>query len=59
MTKSAQIATFTHYSVKMRIPRSIKVPCSGSGVITFSPVPNPDKSGKPATVDVTFFSNGV
>jgi hypothetical protein len=59
VTKSAAIATFTHYSVKMPIPRTIKVPCSGSGVMTFNPVPNPDKSAKPATVDVTFFSNGV
>jgi hypothetical protein len=53
------IATFTHYSVKMAIPRNIKIPCSGGGVMTFKPLPNPDNSAMPATVDVTFFSNGV
>jgi hypothetical protein len=28
-------------------------------VMTFKPLPNPDNSAMPATVDVTFFSNGV
>jgi hypothetical protein len=54
-----RIATFTHYSVMMPISTKIKVPCNGSGVMSFDPAPNPDKSAIPATVDVTFFSNGV
>jgi hypothetical protein len=59
VTVVAAIATFTQYSVKMAIPTKIKVPCSGSGVMTFNPAPNPDKSATPATVDVTFTSTGV
>jgi hypothetical protein len=59
VTVVTAIATFTHYSVKMAIPRNIKIPCSGGGVMTFKPLPNPDNSAMPATVDVTFFSNGV
>jgi hypothetical protein len=59
VTVVTAIATFTQYSVKKAIPTKIMVPCGGSGVMTFNPVPNPDKSAMPATVDVTFTSTGV
>ena len=59
VTVVTAIATFTQYSVKKAIPTKIMVPCSGSGVMTFNPAPNPDKSATPATVDVTFTSTGV
>jgi hypothetical protein len=35
------------------------VPCSGAGVMSFKPVPDPDNSAMPATVNVTFTSTGV
>jgi hypothetical protein len=53
------IATLTHYSVKMPIPTKIKVPCSGTGTMSFNAEPDPDQSATPAMVNVTFFSNGV
>lgn len=59
VTVVTAIATFTTYSVKMAISTKIKVPCSGGGVMTFKPVPNPDNSAMPAEVDVTFTSTGV
>ncbi len=59
VTVAVAIATFTHYSVRMAIPTKIKVPCGGSGVMSFVPNPDPDKSGMPATVSVTFTSTGV
>jgi hypothetical protein len=59
VTVVTAIATFTAYSVKKAIPTTIMVPCSGSGVMSFTPNPDPDKSGMPATVDVTFTSTGV
>jgi hypothetical protein len=46
------IATFTQYSVKLPIPTSIQVPCSGSGVMSFSPYPL--DSGRPVKISVTF-----
>ena len=59
VTVVTAIATFTSYSVKMAIPTKIMVPCSGAGVMSFKPVPNPDNSAMPATVNVTFTSTGV
>jgi hypothetical protein len=53
------IATFISYGVKMPIPTSITVPCSGSGVMSFTPTPDPDNSGKASNVSVTFQSPGV
>jgi hypothetical protein len=50
------IATFTQYSVTAPIPTSITVPCSGSGVMSFTPYP--DDSGTPSDVTVTFVSTG-
>lgn len=51
------VATFTQYFVQLAIPASITVPCSGSGVMTFSPYPL--DSGTPSNVSVTFVSPGV
>jgi hypothetical protein len=59
ITVVTHIATFTSYDVKLPIPTSITVPCSGPGVMTFSPSPDPDGTGKSASVSVTFESPGV
>jgi hypothetical protein len=48
------VATFTQYSLKLPIPTSITVPCSGTGVMNFSPYPL--DSGTPSNVQVTFVS---
>jgi hypothetical protein len=59
VTVVTHVATFISYGVKMPIPTSITVPCGGSGVMSFAPSPNPDNSGKPSDVNVTFQSPGV
>jgi hypothetical protein len=46
------IATFTEYSLKLPIPTSITVPCTGGGVMHFSPYPL--DSGTASNVSVTF-----
>lgn len=51
------VATFTQYSLKLPIPTSITVPCSGTGVMSFSPYPL--DSGTPSNVSVKFISLGV
>jgi hypothetical protein len=53
------VAALTSYFVQVPIPTSITVPCSGSGVMSFMPSPDPDNSGKASNVDVTFESPGV
>lgn len=59
ITVVTPIATFTGYGVMMPIPTSITVPCSGGGVMSFAPSPDPDNSGVSSNVDVTFESTGV
>lgn len=59
VTVVTAIAKFLSYGVSMPIPTSITVPCSGSGVMNFAPSPDPDNSGIPSNVDVTFESPGV
>lgn len=59
ITVVTHIATFLSYGVSMQIPTSITVPCSGSGVMSFAPSPDPDNSGVASSVDVTFESPGV
>jgi hypothetical protein len=50
---SSIIADFTSYYVIDYIPTTITVPCSGSGVVSFTPLPgNPTASS--ASLDVTF-----
>jgi hypothetical protein len=53
------VAAITSYFVQVPIPTSITVPCSGPGVMSFSPSPDPDNSGRSSNVDVTFHSTGV
>lgn len=57
VTSKIPVATFTQYFVKLAIPASITVPCSGSGVMNFSPYPL--DSGRPSNVNVTFISPGA
>jgi len=57
LSADVPIATFTQYFVKSPIPTSITVPCSGSGVMRFSPYPL--DSGTPSDVGVTFVSTGA
>jgi len=53
------VAALTSYFVKVAIPTSITVPCSGTGVMSFTPSPDPDNSGRASDVGVTFASPGV
>ncbi len=59
ITVVTRIATFTSYDVKLPIPTSITVPCAGPGVMSFSPSPDPDGTGKASNVGVTFESPGA
>jgi hypothetical protein len=52
-------ATLTYYDTKSEIPTSLTVPCSGTGVVVFTPYQDPDGSGIASDVDVTFVSPGV
>jgi hypothetical protein len=52
-------ATLTYYDTKAEIPTSLTVPCSGTGVLAFTPSPDPDGSGITSDVDVTFESPGA
>jgi hypothetical protein len=59
VTATTAVAKFTTYGVKVEIPTSITVPCSGSAVMSFIPLPDPDMSGRPSNVPVTFQNIGV
>jgi hypothetical protein len=59
ITVVTAIASFTSYDVRAPIPATITVPCSGGGVMSFTPSPDPDNSGKASDVSVTFQSAGV
>jgi hypothetical protein len=50
---SAIIAKFTSYFVPQYIPTTITVPCAGSGVVSFTPVPG-SPSAFSANLSVTF-----
>jgi hypothetical protein len=52
-------AKLTYYDTKSEIPTSLTVPCSGTGVVVFTPSPDPDGSGIASDVNVTFESSGV
>lgn len=52
-------ATLRYYDQKVEIPTSLTVPCNGTGVLDFTPAPDPDNSGSASSVDVTFHSPGV
>jgi hypothetical protein len=49
-------ATLTYYDTKAEIPTSLTVPCSGTGVVGFTPYPDTDGSGVSSGVGVTFES---
>jgi hypothetical protein len=52
-------ATLRYYDQKVEIPTSLTVPCNGTGVLDFTPSPDPDNSGVASSVGVTFESPGV
>lgn len=52
-------AKLTFYDTSAEIPTSLTVPCSGTGVASFTPNADPDHSGIASEVDVTFKSAGV
>ncbi len=52
-------ATLTYYDTRAEIPTSLTVPCSGTGVVAFTPRPDTDGSGIASDVTVTFESPGV
>ena len=52
-------ATLRYYDQKVEIPTALTVPCNGTGVLDFTPAPDPDNSGSTSSVDVTFESPGV
>jgi hypothetical protein len=57
LSANIPIATLTQYSVAASISTAITVPCSGSGVMAFTPYP--DEGGTPSDVSVTFETSGV
>jgi hypothetical protein len=59
ITVVTHIASLASYGVNAPIPTSITVPCSGPGVMNFTPAPDPDNSGVTSSVNVTFESPGV
>ena len=52
-------ATLTYYDTKAEIPTSLTVPCSGTGVVAFTPATDPDGSGIASDVNVSFVSPGA
>jgi hypothetical protein len=52
-------ATLTYYDTKAEIPTSLTVPCTGTGVVVFTPSPDPGGSGIASDVDITFESSGA
>ena len=52
---AASTVTFTQYGVNKPIPTSLLLPCSGTGVVTFVPLPQtPIGSSSDATVTVSY-----
>jgi hypothetical protein len=48
------VVTFTKYGVSQAIPTSLTVPCSGSGTISFVPLPITPPTSRDATVPVVY-----
>jgi len=48
-------AVLNFWGVAANLPTTLVVPCSGTGTVTFTPVPN-DPTSRSTTVDVTFVS---
>jgi hypothetical protein len=58
-TTSGGIATFAYYGVKKAIPTTLNVPCSGTGYITFVPLPRDPGSSRAFVVPVDFVNIAV
>lgn len=50
-----RIVTLSNYGVKVAIPTSLTLPCSGTGKVSFVPAPSSD-TARAATVPVTYLS---
>jgi hypothetical protein len=51
---SANTVTFQKYGVKKLIPTSLLLPCSGTGTVSFVPIPQSPPSSRDATVPVSY-----
>jgi hypothetical protein len=51
---TASTVTFTKYAVKKPIPTSLRLPCAGTGSVTFVPLPQSPPSSRDATVPVRY-----
>jgi len=51
---TASTVTFTRYDVKKPIPTSLRLPCDGTGSVTFVPLPQSPPSSHDATVQVRY-----
>lgn len=57
-TSAAPATEIKAYGVKVPIPQSLDLPCSGTGTVGFVPAPT-SATAQPATVDVTYVSVGA
>lgn len=55
---SGGTVSLTGYAVKVQIPTTLDLPCSGTGTVAFVPAPT-SSTAHSATVDVTYQSIGV
>jgi hypothetical protein len=54
VASSVSTVTFTRYDVKKPIPTSLKLPCDGTGSVTFVPLPQSPPNSRDATVQVAY-----
>ncbi len=52
--EAAGQVSFTRYGVAKPVPRSLSLPCSGTGHVTFVPFPQGPPTSRAATVTVTY-----
>jgi hypothetical protein len=53
-SRSTDTVTFHRYALVRPIPRSIELPCSGTGQVTFVPFPRTPPTSRPAIVPVVY-----
>jgi hypothetical protein len=53
-TPGSGLASLSRYGVAKAIPTTLLLPCSGSGQVTFVPLPMSPPTSRPAVVPVTF-----
>jgi hypothetical protein len=58
-TDASGIATFRYYGVRKPIPTTLNVPCSGSGYITFMPLPRDPGRSRAFVVPVEYVNIAV